>query len=126
MILAGLTTTGASSTSSATFLGPYQTTQSTATESNVQLVVPLTDTIAHLAVNLGSTPGNGNSWTFTINKNGKGTAVTCPVTNNNNSCTDSTHSVSFAAGDLLSLEALPSKSAPNNWGSARWSVTLSG
>jgi hypothetical protein len=126
MIIAGLTTTGASSTASATFLGPYQTTQSTATESNVQLVVPLADTVAHLAVSLGSSPGNGNSWTFTINKNGKGTAVTCQVTNNNSTCTDPTHTVSFATGDLLSLEALPGKTAPTNWGSARWSVTLSG
>jgi hypothetical protein len=52
---------------------------------------------------MSGAPGAGNSWTVTVRKNGASTAVTCSVTNPNLTCTDTTHSVAFAAGDLLDI-----------------------
>jgi hypothetical protein len=125
MILAGLTTTNAASNSSDTFLGPFLTSASTATESSVLQAVPIAGTISNLAVDIGSAPGGGRSWTFTIRKNGTtDTAVTCPISGGGGTSCTSSSSVTFAAGDQLSLRVHPSSSAPGNWTSARWSVTL--
>jgi hypothetical protein len=126
MILAGLTTTNAGSSASDTYLGPFLTTASTTPESSVQMVVPVAGSVSNLAVNIGTAPGGGKSWTFTIRKNGNDTAVTCSMIGggSNTSC-NSAESVAFGVGDLLSLEVHP-VGGPANWGSARWSVKLTG
>jgi hypothetical protein len=118
----------AGSNSSDTFLGPFLTTSaSTTTESSVQMVVPVAGTIGNLAVDIGTAPGGGKSWTFTVHKTGADTTITCPMSGGggNTTCKDNTHTASFAAGDLLSLEVQPA-GTPGNWGSVRWSVTLTG
>jgi len=95
----------------------------------VQQVVPVAGTISSLFVDLGEDPGTGNSWTFTIRKkSGPGstqsTAVTCSISGNSaTSCNSAALSVTFAAGDLISLQASPN-SEPDSWNSARWSVSL--
>jgi hypothetical protein len=106
------------------YLGPFLTTQSNETETSVRQVVPVAGTVANLAVNLATAPG-GNSWTFTIRKNGANTAVTCKIEGGgaNTSCNDATHSVTFAVGDLIALQVTPA-SGPIGWGSARWAITL--
>ncbi len=131
MLLAGVTSTDAGSTVDPTFLGPFQTTAaSPSTEGDVQLVMPVGGTISHLAVDLGNAPGGSSGWAFTIDRAVSGsasasTAVTCTVSNAGSSCADSSHTVTFAAGELLSLKVAPNGN-PTNWGSARWSVSLTG
>jgi hypothetical protein len=73
-------------------------------------------------------PGSGNSYTMTVRKNGvAGTpAISCKIEGTgsaNTSCLDSTHSLSFAAGDLLSVQVVP-HSNPEKWDGARWSATF--
>jgi hypothetical protein len=123
MILSGLTTANAGSSSFTTYLGPFQTSASTTTESNVQMVMPVAGTISNLAVNIGTSPGNGRNWTFTIRKNSSTTTVSCKIETSGKSCTSSA-SVTFAAGELIDLEVDPSSASPSGWGSLRWSVTL--
>ena len=124
MLIVGSTTTDAGSTSSNTYLGPYLTTQSTTTEGNVQQIMPVAGTISNLVVSIGTAPGVGKKWDFTIHKNGLATAplVTCKIEGIAKSCT-STGSATFAAGDLISLGANP-ENTPSKWGSARWSLSF--
>ena len=62
---------------------------------------------------------------LSIRKNGSTTAVSCKIEGSSaKSCTSSA-TVTFAAGDLIDLEANPSSPGPSsNWSSLRWSVTL--
>ncbi|HYP55488.1 MAG TPA: hypothetical protein VEQ41_04205, partial [Solirubrobacterales bacterium] len=127
MLLAGFTTANAPSASSTSYLGPFLTSAASSTESNVQQIVPVAGAVANLTVKIGNNPNNGSgtqSWTFTIHKNGGSTAVTCTVPEGSTTCA-STGSETFAAGELISLEADPNN-GPNNWGSVRWAVTLTG
>ena len=124
MILAGLTTAAPGSTSFSSYLGPYGTGASTTKEGDVQMVMPVAGTISNLAVNIGSSPGNGRNWVLTIRKNGSATAVTCKIEGSTSKTCTSSASVTFAAGDLIDLEADPSSAQPSSWGSLRWSVTL--
>jgi hypothetical protein len=129
MLIGGLTSTSPGSVKSTSYLGPFLTSQSNTTESNVQQVVPVAGTISGLFVDLGEDPGTGNSWTFTIRKkSGPGvtqsTSVTCLISGNSaTSCNSAALSVTFVAGDLISLQATPN-SEPDSWNSARWSVSL--
>lgn len=99
------------STSNTHYLGPFLTSQSTSTESNVQQVMPIAGTVANLAVKLANDPSEGDSYTFTIRKNGNGasggTTVSCKIENTNTSCNSAANSVTFAQGDLLSLQIVP-------------------
>jgi hypothetical protein len=120
-LIVGMTTSSAS-TSSTSYMGPFLTTAPTE-ESKVQQVVPLAGKIANLAVKIGNDPGNSNSWTFTIRKNGASTGITCKIEGTSKTSCTSASSETFAAGDLLALQASPA-SGPDAWGSAHWAVTL--
>lgn len=50
---------------------------------------------------VSSAPGVGNSYTYTLFKNGVSTSLACVISGTNVTVTDSTHHVSFAAGDYL-------------------------
>jgi hypothetical protein len=58
-------------------------------------------TIKNFYVNLGSAPGVGKTLTITFRKNGVDQAVTVSISDANTSASDTTHSFSFAAGDLV-------------------------
>ena len=124
MLLGGLTTSSASNSNFTYYLGTYLTSSASPTESSVQQVMPVAGTVSNLAISLGSAPGSGNSWTFTIRKNGAATGVTCKVEGSTAKECTSSATVTFAAGDLLSLQATPS-GGPNGWSSLRWGATLS-
>lgn len=53
-------------------------------------------------------PGSGFSYTFTIMKNGVATALQVLISDLATSATDSTNSVSYAAGDTISIQCTPS------------------
>ena len=52
---------------------------------------------------LSVAPGAGNTWTITVRKNAVSTTSTCTVSNPNLTCTDTTHTVAFAVGDLIDV-----------------------
>jgi hypothetical protein len=76
-----------------------------ATESARQLVVPRAGVVKNFYLNTSSVQGN-NTFVITVRKNGAPTAVTVtiPTSGAVGTYSDTTHSVSFAAGDLLSIE----------------------
>ena len=94
-------------TSSST-LGMYGLGESaalTCTSTVVNLGQVMTDarTVRGLAVVAGTGGFNASSGVFTVLKNGGATTVTC-TTGTATSCFDGTHTVAFAAGDVLSIQ----------------------
>jgi hypothetical protein len=77
-----------------------------ASEAPAQQVVPLAGTVSKFYVRLSGTPGNGRSYTFTVRVNGADTAVTCVVQDAATGCSDTTNSVTLAAGDLIAIHAV--------------------
>lgn len=51
-----------------------------------------------------TTNANTNT-TLTVQKNGANTAITCTVAKNTNTCSDNTHTVTFAASDTVLVNA---------------------
>jgi hypothetical protein len=83
------------------FLMPWGVTTS-GTEANVSVPLP-SGTASKLLVNLTAAPGAAGSATISIRKNGGNTALTCTVSGSATTCTDTTNSVTFSDGDLLSI-----------------------
>lgn len=74
-------------------------------ETDAEFVIPFGCTLRNLNVRTGDTPETGSPvTTFVVRKNGVNTALTLTLTETvNTTSTDSTHSVSFAAGDRLTI-----------------------
>ncbi len=125
ILVTGIATSGAP-TRSLSYMGPFLAAAPTASESPAQQAMPVAGTIANLGVRIGTAPGQGNSYTLTIRKNGIGTGLTCRIEDDGSadtSCLDDAHTVAFAAGDFLTLQVSPG-SDPQRWHAARWEVTL--
>ena len=76
------------------------------TEATADLVLPVAGTAKDLYVSLTSAPGGTNSWTFTLRKNDAAAtgAPTCTITGSATSCHDTTSTLSYAAGDIISVQ----------------------
>jgi hypothetical protein len=92
-----------------------------ATEGNRDTVIPHALTLDQLRVVLTTAPGSGKSYAFTVMKNGAATALTCTVSGTATSAQDLANTVSFAAGDTISLRAVPS-GTPTAPGGTSWSI----
>jgi hypothetical protein len=113
---------GATNLANAVFMSLYGGGTS-ATESIAQSPMPTSGTISNFTATVTTAPQAGRTWTFTVRKAGAGTTVTCTISNPATSCTDSTHSVTFASGDLISIGVA---SAGNPTAApGRWSAQLS-
>lgn len=77
------------------------------TESTYSTLMPTSGTIDRLYVALNNTPGGAATYTFTVYKNGSPTAVTCTVTSAATTASDLSNSVTFSAGDTISLGCIP-------------------
>ncbi len=83
----------------------------TATESAMQQALPTAGTLSRLYVRLSGTAGaagTGRSYTVTIRVNGVNTGVSCVVLETATGCSNVSNTVTLAAGDLLSVLAVPS------------------
>jgi len=80
------------------------------TEVRGTVVWPVAGVFANLLITGVVAPGAGKSWTFTVRKNGVDTALTVTISDTATSARDSTHTVSVAAGDSVTLQAVPSGS----------------
>lgn len=91
-------------------------TADAATESDVQQIMQVAGTVTNFVVRLTGTAGaSPKQYVFTVRKNGTNTALTVSITGTTQTtATDTVHSVSFAEGDLISVE-----SAPTNTPTAR-------
>jgi hypothetical protein len=80
--------------------------QPNATEANANSFQGSAGTISGFGVNAGvHAIGSGTAVTFTWRKNGISQGVTCTVTDPAITCSDTTHSFSFSAGDALDIQA---------------------
>jgi len=86
-------------TSFAPLYGQYSSIIST--EANADLAFATAITVSKLYIDLGTATGASQTVVATLRKNGANTAVTCTVGNAAQTCTDTTHSVTTVAGDLL-------------------------
>jgi hypothetical protein len=81
-----------------------------ATEANVNTFQGTGGTVSGFGVDistaLGVTVATPNSVVLTWRKNGSGQTVTCTITNPATTCSDTTHSFTFSAGDALDIQAV--------------------
>jgi hypothetical protein len=86
------------------FLGMF-VSGSSATEASVQQPMAVAGTLNGFYVRINSALAVTNSETYTVRRNGVDTTLTCTITNASAAvtCSDTTHSVSFSAGDLISI-----------------------
>jgi hypothetical protein len=103
--------------------GPFFGSELCATESECATVLAVGGTVSNLYVKSNLAPGLGDTWTFTIFKNGVAdTSVQCTISGAlATTCNDLTGSITFAAGDTISIRALGAGSPVGN-AEASWSV----
>ncbi len=117
-------TSGTTMTNNATnYMGMFSIGSNT--ESQVQVPVQTSGTLSNLDIRTTAAAGFGaNSWTFTVRKNGASTTMTCQIAGNSaTQCADNTHTVSFASGDLLTIQIAPNSNPTSSVG--RWTAKLS-
>lgn len=81
--------------------------QFTGTEVNAQTPIAISGTFKNLNVAITADPGNLNTVALTMRKNGVSQTLTCTITGNGTTaktCSDSAHSFTVAAGDLVVLQ----------------------
>lgn len=78
------------------------------TETTARTVVPTGGTVKNFRVKLQTAPGAGKSRSFTIVKNGTDTACTFTISDAATTGADTTNTVSFSAGDEISVKTVPS------------------
>ena len=109
MIVGGVGSSGTVSNSVTHYISPVtQDRASSTTEANVQALSPISATFGSLNIRLSGSPGSGKSFLFTLRKNGADTTLTCTVADTNTTCSDTTHTVSMAPGDVFSVSSVPS------------------
>lgn len=88
----------------------YSGTAASATEANVSVKMPCAGTMSRLYVGLNVPITNAATWTFTVRKNGADTALTLTLSSADatGEKVDASNSVSFAAGDVISIASVPS------------------
>lgn len=95
-------------TAATTYLSVMGSNVPGTTLANLDQVVPAAGTISRIFIELNNSPGSGKSYAFTLLKNGSTTALTCTVSDTGTTCNDTGNSVSFAAGDTIALQSVPS------------------
>lgn len=98
---------GGLSNSATRYYVPQGTVTGQALVTTNPTAMPTAGVFSNLYVNLSNTPGVGTSYTFTLYKNGVATALTCIISDSATAGSDLTHSVTYAANDLISLEVVP-------------------
>jgi hypothetical protein len=113
--------TNAPSTTAINYLGPASSWQTT--DAVASFVVPTAGTINNLFVQMASTAGAGHLWNFTVFQNGVATSIVAGDATHcggasSTQCSDTTHSITVAALDTISIQSCPSNTATCPAGSA--------
>jgi hypothetical protein len=94
-----------------------------AAEGLAQLEMTVGGTLSQLRIRLSAAAGGaGSSYTFHVRKNGANTGVQCTTTAAQTACSDSVDSIVLAAGDLISVDAVPSATQPTDNLDVRWTA----
>lgn len=72
-------------------------------------------------VKLGTAPGSGKSWVFTVRKNGVDTALSVSIADTATTSAIDTSEVTFAAGDIIGITSTPT-GTPTATGSEKHSI----
>lgn len=83
---------------------------------------PVSGTLSNFTFYVKYAPGGTATRTMTLRDNGVSTSVTCTIASGSNSCTDSTHTASFAVGDYATLGVTVSGTPAASTGS--WSFVF--
>lgn len=94
------------------------------TEANRQQIIPEACTLSVLKIKIRNAPGVGKSHAFTVVKNTVATSLTVTISDNNRYAEDLIHSVSFAAGDSISLQSVPT-GTPTGVADVGWTIQAS-
>lgn len=78
------------------------------TDNAIRNVIPVAGDQKTLYVEVGTAPGAGKSWVFTLVKNGVDTFSTCTIADAATSCSDLVNTVALSAGNTLSVKSVPS------------------
>lgn len=99
-----------------------------ATESNVYQVMPTAGEIYSLRIRLSAAVAGGTTLTFTIMKNSVAQALTVTIIAGQSTGSDLSHSVSFVAGDIVSIRSTVTgvPGAPIAQWSTLWCPTIYG
>ncbi len=117
-VITGDTPTGPSN-STTVYTGVAYNSAWDSTEATRSMVWSPPGTVATLYVMMATAPGAGTSYAFTMMKNGSAQTVTCTISDTATSCSDTAHSFTVVAGDLISLRSVPTNSpttAVVGWG----------
>ena len=98
------------------------------TERLVQNIMPTAGTVKNLSVFVETAPGAGNSWVFTLRRGTPGgatsnTAVTCTISGTSQTCSDTTDTATYAAGDLVSVAITVGAGNPTGSG-GQWTAVF--
>jgi hypothetical protein len=110
-------TSGANELVNGRFLGMFGF-DANGTEAIVQSIMPAAGTVQNFFAFVQTAPSTGNSWTLTVRKNAANTLVTCTIAGTAQTCSDTTHTAVFVAGDLISISIVASGSpsaTPGRW-----------
>jgi len=94
------------------------------TESDVWQSMPVAGTLSNFYVILNAAPGGSKSYTFVVRRDGVDTSVTCTILGTNTTGSDLANSVSFAAGNYISIMVTPSDDKPKEEAMS-WTATFS-
>jgi len=89
------------------YMGSWVSGYLATVESEVQIPMPAC-TVKNLRAAVSAVPPAGQFFTVTVRKNGVATALTVIIDSTGRVQADTTHTVIFAAGDLLSIESVSS------------------
>ncbi len=104
---------GTDANAAATFIGPAGNSN---TEAQVNTPIPYACTAKNLQASVEVAFPSGKNLTFTIRKNSADTAVTCTInTVGPTTCSDTTNSVAFAAGDLWDVATTTTAAPPGKF-----------
>lgn len=95
-------------TTGSTTYHSFGRSRNTTTQADVYMDMPDAFTVSRLHLRVTTAPGVGKSWTFTLQKNGSDTAVVAVISGTDTQGTDTTNSVTYAAGDTFNIKCVPS------------------
>ena len=78
-----------------------------ATVGNVEMVAATSGTLQNFYFTLGTAPGAGTQYVFTVTINGSTTGITCTIADANTTASDTTHTAAYSAGDTIGIQAVP-------------------
>jgi len=99
--------------SSNTKIQPYCSYDYHGGDSSVELMITAAGTLKNFKVKLGTAPGAGDTWTFTVRKNEADQALVVAIADANTEGSDEVNTVSVVPGDTICVSAVETN-APEN------------